>query len=395
MRPALLVLLLVLFGVTAAEARFLTGVVRWSGTVTLTETVRVEPGAELVIAPGTRVQASGGRLEVAGKLVAEGAEFAGDWEGILLKGCDADTRLQTCRISGARTGVRAIGGAPRLEDLTLEGNDVGMELRQKCAATVRHCTFAGNHKVGLFVKDDANPVVEDNRFRNNGKFGAYIFRSIPVRFSGNRFEKNHTGLMIANYGSDPIVTANHFTGNRIGILVDRAARPRIQGNVLEHNDTGIRVYRRSDPEIGGNRIDGNQVGVSVAYSSYPKLHHNDFFGNGTALRLEYQSSTWEARKGSAARAAAIASRGAFGQAPRAQVGEEQRRARNLDGTVDARENWWGKDGTAELARIGAEGNPSFIHDGRDQPTFEDEGQSYPLDKVRFSPWLKARATEQP
>ena len=60
---------------------------------------------------------------------------------------------------------------------------------------------------------------------------------------------------------------------------------------------------------------------------------------------------------------------------------------NLDGTVDARENWWGKDVFIGDQKLNIE-NPSFIYDGRDQPTFTEEGVDYPLDKVRFSPWLQ-------
>jgi len=380
----------------AGRARSLTGTVRWQGQVTVSEPLRVAPDAELVVEPGSRITFAGGSLEVAGRLTAREAEFTGKrWPGILLKGCDAGTVLAGCRIAGARTGLKAIGGAPHLEKLILAGNEVGMELRQKSAAVVRGCRFEDNRKVGLFVKDEARPVVTDNVFRDNGRFGAYIFRASPAKFAGNRFTGNGTGLMIANYGSDPRIAGNRFTDNEIGIRVDRAARPHLNGNVLRGNRTAIRLYRRSDPLIEGNLVTGNETGISVAYSSYPVIRGNDLAGNGLALELEFQSSTWEEQKGSAARAAAAADRGAFGRAPARAVGEEQRRARDLDGTVDARDNWWGQDGSAELRRIGRGGNPSFIHDGRDQPTFEEGGKDYPLDRVRFAPWRAAPATEQP
>jgi len=392
------ILLLVLAGLllpAAGRAGTLAGTVRWSGSVNVAETLRVEPGAELIVSPGTRVNFRGGRLEVAGRLVAEQADFDGDWEGILLKGCDRTTLLRNCRISGAKTGLLAIGGSPRLEELELSDNEVGMELRQKCAARVSGCRFEGNRKVGLFIKDEAVPEVETNLFRSNGKFGAYIFRAHPAVFRNNRFEMNATGLMVANFGSDPRVEGNRFEGNTIGILVDRAARPQLVRNVLTGNDTGIRLYRRSDPEVVGNRLNDNRIAVSLAYSSYPQLHDNDFSGNSTALLLEFQSSRWEAEKGSLARAAEVAGRGAFGQAPRGVVSEEQRRARTLDGVVDAGNNWWGVAGTAELQRLGDDGNPTFIQDGRDIPTFSEGGKDYPLDQVRFAPWRSAPVTEHP
>ncbi len=62
--------------------------------------------------------------------------------------------------------------------------------------------------------------------------------------------------------------------------------------------------------------------------------------------------------------------------------------RRLDGTVAARGNWWGEAGTAELEKIGRKGNPAFIDDGRDRPTFIEEGDEYPLDQVDFGDWLQ-------
>ncbi len=365
----------------------------WEGRVTPAGSVRVEPGATLTVRAGAVVTFAAGGLEVAGRLVAEKALFTGkDWQGIVLKGCDEETLLREVRIEGARTGLLVTGGAPRLLGLTLAGNGTGMELRQKTAAEVADSLFSGNGRVGLFVKDDALPRIDGNRFEHNGKFGAYIHRSTPASFRGNRFRGNPTGLAVSNFGSDPRIEGNLFEENELGILVDRAARPVISGNRLEGNGTGLRLYRRSDAQVEGNRFGGTGVAVSVAYSSYPRIAGNDFAGPGQALFLEFQSARWEADRGAAAREEEVAARGAFGGAPRTQVTEEERRASGLDGTVDARGNWWGEAGTAELHRIGPGGNPSFIHDGRDAPTFIEGGKSYPLDTVRFAPWSETPLT---
>jgi hypothetical protein len=76
------------------------------------------------------------------------------------------------------------------------------------------------------------------------------------------------------------------------------------------------------------------------------------------------------------------------------VNEADRRASDLTGTVNAVGNWWGNEGSAELEQTGASGNPSFIHDGRDQATFVDDGQEYPLDTVIFQPWSQAALTKR-
>lgn len=377
-----------------AGARTISVDTTWRGKVELRETVRVEPGATLTVAPGSEVRFSGGRLEVAGRLVANGAHFSGrDWEGIVLKACGADTIIADSSVSGAATGIFVGGGQPRLERLEVSGNQVGMELKQKTAATVTGCRIAGNAKVGLFIKDEALPSVTNCRFEKNGKFGVYIHRAVPARFSGNVLLRNPTGLMVANYGSDPLVEGNRFEENELGILVDRAARPLLRGNLLRGNSTGLRLYRRSDALVEGNRLERNGTAISVAFSSYPQLRGNDFRDNGRALFLEFQSSAWEEEKGESTRESESAGRGAFGSgAGRSEVTEAERRPRERNGLVDARDNWWGERESAELERLGADGNPGFIQDGRDTPTFVEGGKTYPLDRVVFAPWRRTPAT---
>lgn len=390
------VLLLLLLGAAPAHALTLGADTRWSGELRFTEPVSVPAGVVLEIAPGTRVHFAGGGLEVAGRLVATQASLDGEkWAGLTLKGCDERTVLKDVSVRGAKTGILVQGGAPRIEGAVLEGNEVGLELRGKAAGSVRDSVFRHNRKVGLFVKDDSTAQVSGCRFDSQGKYGAYIYRARPGRFAQNRFERNPVGLMVAYFGSDPLIEGNLFVGNQTAIEVDRAALPELRGNRLEGNTVGLFLQRRADPLVTGNRFAGNQLAIKLAFSSYPRITGNDFTGNALALRLEFQSSAWERAEGAAARAAEVAAVGAFGSGQGAKsVTEAERRPALLDGTVDARGNWWGTEGTAELTRLGEAGNPSFVHDGRDQPTFLEKGRSYPLDTVRFAPWSAQAHTKE-
>lgn len=382
-----LLLLLVLLLPVPAMAQVLTGKTVWSGVVEVAETVRVERGAELIIEPGTRVDFLAGSLEVAGRLQADDAQFTGkNWQGLVLKGCDESTYLRKASISGARIGVQIIGGQPLLENSHFVGNRVGVELRQKTAATVRNNRFDANDKVGLFIKDGATAVIVGNRFELHDKYAAYIYRATPQQFSGNVFEQNVTGLMISFAGSDPVVKGNRFVANGTGIRVERAARPSVVGNLISDNKIGIDLYRRADPDIRGNQIERNKKGVAIAFSSYPLITRNNFLQNDRALYLEFQSATWEGQQGGVERSSETARRSAFGGQNKTVT--ETAPPRYLDGTVHAPENWWGEEGTAELLRIGSQGNPGFIDDGRDRPTFVDGGKTYPLDRVDFTSWQK-------
>ncbi len=139
----LLCSLLLLLLAHPAMARVISSVERWQGRVQLDETTRVDAEGTLIIAPGTQVIASAA-LEVAGRLEATDVSFSGvDWPGLVLKGAGPETVLTRCRISGASTGISVIGGAPRLSELVLEKNRVGIELRQKSTALVENSQFLG------------------------------------------------------------------------------------------------------------------------------------------------------------------------------------------------------------------------------------------------------------
>lgn len=393
MRVSLLIIL-ALFWTNPVAALVVDQDTTWQGTQSFSEDVRVMPGATLTVVPGAQLHFAGARLEISGRLVAEGAEFSGEsWEGLRLKGADATTRISDCVIKGAATGIFVQGGAPRLERLTLTDNKVGIELRGKAGGKITGCRFTENRKVGLFIKDDSTTSVVDCRFEGNLRYGAYLYHALPKLFQGNAFVKNDIGLMIAYHGTDPEVSGNRFEQNQVAVQVDRAARPVLRGNLLLGNKTGFYVYRRSDPLVTGNRIEENGIGLLVAYSSYPEIEGNDFLNNDMALKLEFQSSSWEAKRGAEARAGETSARSAFAGKGMRSVTEDDRRAKRLDGMVNAGHNWWGDEGTVELDTIGSEGNPSFIHDGRDQATFTDVGEEFLLDKVAHVPWSRVPLTE--
>jgi len=378
---------------TLAAAQVLTGETTWQGHVDIDQPVRVERGATLRILPGTVVTFHGTGLEVAGTLQAKQAQLTGsDWPGLVLKGCDARTRLDGVTVSGARTGIQVVGGEPVFNDCQLLGNDVGIELRQKSAATVSGCRFDSNRKVGLFLKDGTTATVTGNRFTGHGRYAVYIYRATPAQFADNELQRNATALMVAYAGSDPQLRGNRIVGNTTGIRVERAARPHIVGNEIGDNDTGIDLFRRADPQIEGNRIEANRRGVAIAYSSYPQLVGNDFIGNDRAIYLEYQSASWERQRGQQARDAESSTRSAFaGQ--NATPGDAPPPAR-LDGRIDATGNYWGEATAKELASAAADANLSFIDDGHDRPTFDEGGATWPLDTVIFVPFSRSPLTAQ-
>jgi parallel beta-helix repeat protein len=339
----------------------------------------------LTVESGTEIRFETGALDVAGTLQGRDARFYGEgWQGIILHG-GADL-LERCAISGAATGVQVMGGAPRLIDVTVEGGTTGIELRRRSRAQLSGCTIRDQAQVGLFVKDESTPRVERCLFEKAGRFGVYLHRSAPQLFSGNRLVDNPVGLIVAWYGTDPEIRNNEFEQNGIAIKVDRAARPLVTDNRIHDNGTGLLLSRRADARVRRNLVRDNRIGIQVEYSSYPIIRENDLTGNGTALVLHHQSSAWEKANGEAMRNTQSFANGPFNR--NASGGKETAPPPTvLTGTVDARRNWWGGDGTAQLQVNQGRGNQIFIHDSRDEPFFEDGEVNYPLDRVEFAPWL--------
>jgi parallel beta-helix repeat protein len=378
--------LLLLFAlIRPAAALTLSEDTHWQGQLSFAETVRVQAGVTLTVEPGAEVRFETGALDVAGTLQGRDARFYGEgWQGIILHG-GADL-LERCAISGAATGVQVMGGAPRLIDVTVEGGTTGIELRRRSRAQLSGCTIRDQAQVGLFVKDESTPRVERCLFEKAGRFGVYLHRSAPQLFSGNRLVDNPVGLIVAWYGTDPEIRNNEFEQNGIAIKVDRAARPLVTGNRIHDNGTGLLLSRRADARVRRNLVRDNRIGIQVEYSSYPIIRENDLTGNGTALVLHHQSSAWEKANGEAMRNTQSFANGPFNR--NASGGKETAPPPTvLTGTVDARRNWWGGDGTAQLQVNQGRGNQIFIHDSRDEPFFEDGEVNYPLDRVEFAPWL--------
>ena len=389
-----LVILFFLGWAQSSVALVLTDDTRWAGKLSFDEDVVVPAGIQLSVAPGTVVDFDQAALHVSGTLVAREARFTGTgWGGIVLKGTGASTQLSDVHISRAKVGITVQGGSPVFDRMVFSANDIGLELRGQALGQVTNSSFLDNDKVGLFVKDNSTTAIVACRFTNNGRFGAYLYRANPQRFTDNRFVDNAVGLMIGYHGSDPTIEKNRFENNDIAVQVDRAARPTLQANRIVNNRTGLYVYRRSDPLVTGNQFQANGIGILIAYSSYPQIVGNDFVGNDLAMKLEYQSSAWEAQRGAQTRTQEVAAKSVFaGQGMRA-VSEQDRQAKRLDGTVAASGNWWGPEGTLELMSS-EKSNPTFIHDGRDQATFVDAGQTYPLDIVVFEPWRTESITRE-
>lgn len=192
---------------------------RWRGTISIPAPLEVVPGAVLDIAPGTTVEFQRGTgIAVRGKLLARGSSRA----KILFTAADRQ-------------------GPGAWDEILLE---------YAAGSVFDHCVF--EYATWGVHSHFTELVVSNSTFRSNE--GGMRFRSGPVRFTGNLFEKN--GIGIRSYIGKASISGNTIRGNEVGIFVrERGGGLSISGNnILENSGYNIRIgdFNTEDVDARGN-----------------------------------------------------------------------------------------------------------------------------------------------
>ncbi|OGR32118.1 MAG: hypothetical protein A2005_11305 [Desulfuromonadales bacterium GWC2_61_20] len=415
----------------------LKGQIRWQGEVVLGGPVTVAPTAVLTIAPGTTVRASSveALLAVQGVLIATGSTrqpivFAAPpgWKGIDFSEAREGSRFAFVRFDGAQTAISTIAtsfpvsnatfrncgtaiklvreASLRIEDCLFEGNEIGIANEMKSSPQIRRNRFVGHKNTAILVSHNSTGPIEGNTFERN-KQGIGVLQKYGDRIVGNRFVGNEVGIFcnqtqntprmaenvfdgnqigLVNFSfSYPLVENSTFSGNDIGVRNDQYGSPKLTHNTFRGNKTAIYNYRKSNPEIERNLVENNDLALFCDYSSYPVVKNNNFLGNKMGVELGiYQSADWEKRSGS---------KGFIQETAAARKSQNPLIAKiptTFNDYVDVGGNWWGVD-TALLAD-GKGKNLKIFYDRKDKPKVTYEGfgpDSYVLDEVRYTPWLKS------
>jgi len=423
---------------SAESGKGLQGNLTWRDNVLLDAVLRIEPGEELVIAPGTTVrpQSTSAKIIVAGTLRVEGSADAPvvfsappGWEGIefieatdqssisyahfsqaeiAISSVSTNFRLAHCRFVDGGTAVKLLReSSPTITDSLFSGNRIGIHSEMKSNATVRQNRFVGHKTAAILAAHNSLGAIEANTFEEN-RHGIDLMQKYSDRISRNHFSHNDVGIYCNQSQKTPRIFGNDFVGNRIGVentafsspdiennrfsdndialRNDQLCSPKIGHNLFRDNRTAIYNYRKSNPDVQKNRFEINGLAIFCDYSSYPAVHQNDFARNGMAVRLGiYQSGDWERKFNSKTiMMEQVSSRNGRSPLPEQMPGP-------IADTVNVSHNWWGED-TIKFKQAGPGGELEMFHDRRDQPEVFYEGYGpggYALDVVVFEPWLTA------
>jgi hypothetical protein len=144
------------------------------------------------------------------------------------------------------------------------------------------------------------------------------------------------------------------------------------------------------PRIEGNVITGNGTGIYCNFSAYMQVHGNNLHDNrnfglvvGDNMSILMQNKIPYRYLG----------RFSFDASP-TDADKVPHQSRKLDpfpenaGVVDARANWWGASATAEMEKVGENGNISVIEDFFDKPDTFYQEEVYRRDRAAYAPWEK-------
>lgn len=237
----------------------------------------------LVVSRSIRIVGSG---RDATRIVYEGCESVLTCEGEVTFAASALTFEHRGPLPGSVVNVQC--EAIDFRDCCFTGGVVGgdsggdgLYLRGKTRGAVIGCIFTANTGVGLWVDEQAAPLLQDNTFSENHEGICYIGESGGSAHR-NRCIHNQTGIHIYRT-SHPLILENRCESNLwLGIVISDEALPILDGNLCSGNASHGIYYCTS--VAGGvarrNRVTGNgQVGIWLTERAQPRLEYNECEGN--------------------------------------------------------------------------------------------------------------------
>jgi hypothetical protein len=270
----------------------------------VTSNLVIFPAGKLTIEPGVEVRfASNVKLEVRGKLIAEGAKNdtiiftsdsginKGSWTGIEIKNAQGGSAsFNYCKISNALIAINGLTTSKAVSNSYFLNNNtvfygVGMN-----NIIIDSCRFEKNDKVHWepMVINFTNCILRDN--------------TIGIGTAGyvkNCLFDSHTDFALSCYSwENGKVLNNTFTNNKIafkcGIVGD------VKENIFLNNKTAILIYEQRDFTIQDNKIENNVVGIQFdKYSQGMIITDNQICNNSsyniknaTDLNIKLYDNCW-------------------------------------------------------------------------------------------------------
>jgi nitrous oxidase accessory protein len=210
--------------------------------------------------------------------------------------------------SDANDGPPAIyvtGDAHRLEDLSIDTEQVGIQLSEANHVKIMESSISGKSKGngidlwtsndnvmakldikdtidGIYMEQSDRNEATDNRIKN-ARYGIHLMFSNDTLISGNVSHHNFTGAMVME-AENTILTGNEFAHNNQnvhsqGLLLYAAADTKASSNQFDSNRVGAFIEKSAGSHFEENVFLSNMIGVQLKEARDNEIVKNDFSGN--------------------------------------------------------------------------------------------------------------------
>ncbi len=271
--PTVLLLVLVLLTASSASAAELCG-----GTTTLDRELRVDPGEELTVCPGTSIRGEGS-IRVLGSLVVNGNATDPARIGVPLVVDGGNASLVWTHLRG--TGAAALqvdGGEVALSSVTFQGGSRGLETVGNASRIVaQDVVLQDVSGTGIHAAAPGHVTLEDVTLQDGGRGLHVTPQAGTVTLEGARVLNVSTPVLVEGAGS----TWPHVILQGVEVVGGVPEGVQVVGD-------GTRTLEASPVlELLGTQVRGSTVGLRLEGSGYSVLSRGSTYeGNGVGVRTE-------------------------------------------------------------------------------------------------------------
>jgi nitrous oxidase accessory protein len=216
-----------------------------------------------------------------------------------------------------------------LRDLTIQGCDLGVQLKGCNGFLIESCKFISNVKAGLMAesshdgrvtgckaeetthagmmfRNSTNWTVLNNTFDKNA-YGLALWNASLVKANGNLARSNYYGFLISQSSNNTIVHNMAVSNARselvarfgVGIsLQENSSDNMIAGNTIDDSFNGLEIIRGCERNVAcSNNITRCQRGVRITENANNLLYKNNIFNNLITVNDNTTDNVWNGSVG--------------------------------------------------------------------------------------------------
>lgn len=245
-------------------------------------------------------------------------------------------KVEQCSKGDKAAGILVSGSGHHLENIAIQTNKFGIQLKDAENVTIQKTNIQGNHKGngidlwkskdntlqnnminkaldGFYLEQSDANIIRNNTVQNS-RYGMHLMFSDQCLLEGNTSQQNTSGLMLMEAKSTTIqrndfsfnnenvhsqgmllyhayetdIVNNTFVSNRVGIFVEEAEKNQFQQNQLKGNFIGVQFLKSQSNQLSGNTFTGNVNDAQAIESHHNSIEKNywdsaqklDIYGKG-------------------------------------------------------------------------------------------------------------------